>query len=233
MNIKNIVFIIIGVVIIAGVIFYGIFSFKNKNTNNTVPTQSESVFNGEGRKLNGPVILKKGLTILKAKNQSGVNGFFGVNIYIDKNGNGVLDKGEGYTSDGISVAYKSAEAFDGAIAFKSDGGGYFANVEGGRWQVSFIQPEKLSKPAKEPVSFSGNGMRVTEKFYLPAGKYSFSVTNKGSGNFIVYMIDEDGNSTKRLVNEVDDFDGDFSVNNVFDGNYIFMISGKDWTISKN
>ena len=46
------------------------------------------------------------------------------------------------------------------------------------------------------------------------------------------MVDENGNSTSRLVNEVNDFKGDFTVNNVFDGNYVFAISGGEWTITK-
>lgn len=236
MTTKNIVLSLAGVVIILIGVFYFAPSRQVdvvKKLNDDTSKQNEFVFDGEGKKVVGPVVLAKGLVILKAKNQSGVNSSFSVNIYKDANGNGSLESGEGYTGNYISVGYEDAEAFNGAIAFKSDGGAYFADIGGGRWQISFVPMEKLLEVASAPTSFSGNGSQVTDKFYLAAGEYRFSVTNKGGGNFIIYMVDEDGNFTSRLVNEIDNFEGDFTVKNVFDGNYIFMIDGGNWTIEVN
>ncbi len=242
MTTKNITFIVIGIIVIVGVVFYSKSSSSKKDVvKDTVNTaslpsqtsaQKETVFNGEGRKLVGPITIKKGLAILKAKNQSGPNNTFSVSVYADTNGNGTLEEGEGYTGSNISVGYENAEVFDGAIAFKSNGGKYFADIDGSRWQITFAPSAKLSEPAPKPVSFSGNGIQVTKKFYLPAGEYSFKATNKGEENFIIKMVDEDGNSTKRLVNEVGNFEGDFTVKNVFDGNYVFTITGGNWTIEK-
>ncbi len=242
MTTKNIVIAIVSIIIITGAV-YGMLSRKDIGSDAEVkltPSKSEQtnsqnrmVFDGEGRKTIGPVSLKSGLVILKAKNQSGSNSSFSVNVYKDENGNGTLEDGEGYTGSNISVGYENAESFNGAIALKSSGGNYFAEIEGGRWQIIFAPSDKLLEPAKIDPSFSGNGIQVTDKFYLSEGKYSFHAINKGGGNFLVYLVDENGNFTSRLVNELYDFEGDFTINNVFDGNYMFAITGGDWTITKN
>ncbi len=241
MTTKNIILSIAGIVIIAVGTFYFTSprtrksnNIKSVNTDNK--KQEETVFDGEGRKVVGPVVLPAGLVIIKAKNQAGINSAFSVNIYKDSNNNGTYESEEeysGFTGSYISVGYKDAEAFNGAIVLKSDGGKYFAGVEGGRWQVTFTPMEKLLTQAPDVSTFSGNGQQVTKKFYLPAGKYSFRVTNKSNGNFIINMIDEKGNSTKRLVNKIGNFEGDITINNVFDGNYVFAVMGGDWTITKN
>lgn len=240
MTTKNIIFILAGLIIIAGGTFYMKSPSKNDTSKSEVnsassqtPSQDEIVFNGEGKKLVGSVTLKEGLVILKAKNQSGPNSTFGVDVYSDENGNGTLEAGEGYTGRYINVGYEQAEVFDGALAFKSDGGKYFFDVDGGRWQITLVPSEKLTEPAPAPSTFSGKGIQVTNKFYLPAGEYSFRATNKGGGNFIINMVDENGNSTGRLVNKISDYEGDFTVKNVFDGNYVFTVMGGDWTIEKN
>jgi len=243
MTIKNIIFILVGLIIIAGGTFYMKSSPKNdisKNEANSsssqTPPQDEIVFNGEGRKIVGPVTLKNGLVIIKAKNQSGPNSTFSVNVYADANENGTFESDEeysGFTGSNISVGYENAEVFNGALAFKSDGGKYFIDVDGGRWQITLIPSEKLTEPAPAPSNFSGKGIQVTNKFYLPAGEYSFRATNEGGGNFIIKMVDENGNSTGRLVNQTYDYEGDFTVKNVFDGNYVFTVMGGDWTIEKN
>ncbi|HDO23740.1 MAG TPA: hypothetical protein ENG99_00815 [bacterium] len=236
MTTKNITIWIIGIIIAIGA-FYGILSshdnhIENKKEKTASTEQNKFIFNGEGRKLIGPVELNKGLVVLRAKNQTGSNDVFSVNVYFDKNENGTLEEGEGYTGGNISVGYEDAEAFDGAITFKSNGGGYFVDVDGGRWQINFDQQDKLAKNAPAPDSFAGKGIQVTKKFYLPAGEYTFNVNNKKGGNFIIDMVDEGGNSTPRLVNEVGDFKGDFTVNNVFAGNYVFAIRGGEWTVTK-
>ena len=233
---KKGVLVLLGTIVII-VAVYGILSRQSnvvENVENTTPAKSEYTFNGEGRQFLGPVNLEKGLVLLEAKNQDGINSYFSVNVYADTNGNGTLEEGEGYTDGHISVGYEDAEAFDGTTAFKSNGGGYFIEVEGGRWQITFIESKKLTEQAAAPTSFSGKSINVTEKFYLPAVEYSFRATNEGEGNFIIYMVDEDGNFTKRLVNEIGAFDGDFSADVVFDGNYIFAVQGGDnWTITRN
>jgi hypothetical protein len=242
MTIKNIIIVIV-VVVAVGVGYLALSNKDNKSKKTNTKENKETVveingqdglvFNGEGKKIIGPVALKSGLVIVRAKNQSGVNSSFSVNVYKDDNENGTFESGEGYTGTNISVGYEDAEAFNGSIPLKSKGGNYFVEVEGGRWQITFDVPEKLTENAEEPSSFSGKSINVTKKFYLPEGEYSFHITNKGGGNLFVYLVDENGNSTKRLVNELYDFEGDFVVDNIFSGNYVFAVTGGDWTITKN
>jgi len=197
-------------------------------------TASPVSFDGTGGEWVGPVELKPGLTLMRAKNQSGANSSFTVNLYYDENENGEIDEGEGWTGTTIGVGYEEAEAYDGTLAFKANGHPYMAYVDGGRWQVSFEQPAKLTKQAPAPTEFSGTNSDVTDKFYLTEGTHSFHVINDGGGNFIIRLVDEDGNSTGRLVNEIGAYEGDFEVEAVFSGNYVFAVEGgNNWTISAN
>jgi len=238
---KNIVIVI--VLLVVAIVSYkvGFNNGKGGSESVDVPVVENStineetgppmVFDGTGGKWIGPVDLHEGLSLIHAKNQSGANSAFTVNLYYDKNRNGEIDSGEGWTGTTIGVGYEEAEAYDGTLAFKANGYQYMAYVEGGRWQVSFEQPEKLNNQPQAPFSFSGTNSTVTDKFYLSAGDYDFHVTNDGGGNFIIYLVDEDGNSTDRLVNQVGGYEGDFTVNAVFDGNYVFAVEGgNNWTV---
>ncbi len=193
--------------------------------------KTEYTLSGEGQQTLGPISLKEGLTIIHAKNSTGPNDSFSINVTRDENGDGKLDSGEGWTGVGISVGYKAAEAYNGKISFKAYNSDYYISVDGGKWEITVTQPEKLKKNAEKMKKFDGIGDNVTEKFFLKEGINKFRATHTGGGNFIVTLFDENGNSTSRLVNEIGDTDLVFEYKNVFDGNYIFAVTAKgSWSI---
>ncbi len=234
--------ILIGIIIILA----GVIVFRQPTDNIqvvediVVPTEIEKevspdefTFAGEGEEVLGPMTLAEGLVLVSAQNQSGVNSVFTVNVYADANGNGTYEELEGYTGAYMSAGYEKAEVFDGDMTFKSNGGDYFVEVSGGRWQISVNPLAKLAEPAQAPETFTGSNYDVTEKFYITKGSHTFKVTNEGEGNFIILMVDENGNFTSRLINEIGDFEGEFTVDVVFDGNYVFAITGgNSWSIEK-
>jgi len=193
--------------------------------------KTEYAFSGEGRQTLGPINLKEGLAIIHAKNSTGPSDTFSINVTRDENGDGKLDSGEGWTGVGISVGYKAAEAYNGKISFKAYNSDYYISVDGGKWEITVTQPEKLKKNAKKMKKFNGTGDSVTEKFFLKEGVNRFRATYTGDGNFIITLFDENGNSTSRLVNEIGNTDLVFEYKNVFDGNYIFAVTAKgSWSI---
>lgn len=232
--------------------FVGFFSYplifpNNKENIQNTPSQTSSkntedqkkergnepyIFEGEGIKTIGPMRFENQLVILQAKNLTGKNDSFSVEIILDENGNGKLESGEGWTGAGISVAYSEAETFDGKIAFKViPGKDYYINIDGGRWEIRANSYPELSQKAQEFNGFAGSSIQVSEKFFLPEGIARFRATNKGNGLFIVQLIDEKGNATSRLVNNIGDYDDVFEYKVVFPGNYIFSVSGNNWNIS--
>ncbi len=220
------------------------FSDKRKEEKNNVIVKKEKEekqsipeagfeFLGEGTKTLGPIKLRQGLTIVNLKNQMGPNSLFKAEIFVDENNNGKLDKNEGWTGLGISVGYSQAENFKGSFAFKAQNQNYFVYIQGGRWQVKVNQPSKNISNKENPKKWTGKGYQVTKQFYLPEGEYKFKAKHNGSGNFIIYLIDENGNSTGRLVNVIGKKDIDFNVNNLFTGNYVFEVRADgEWEIEQ-
>ncbi len=217
--------------------FVGISFFAGNSSGNSLKGDGnarEYSFSGEGREnVLGPIVLDEGLVIVRAKNQTGPNNIFTVSVSEDENGDGVLSEGEGWTGVGISVGYKEAEAFDGTIAFKAAAPQYFIHVSGGRWEIAVTQPKKLSGNAPRFSRVQGRGYAVTDKFFLPEGEHTFRATHNGGGNFIIYRVDENGNFTSRLVNEIGETDTEFTTRAVFAGNYVFAVRADgNWTIER-
>ena len=195
--------------------------------------QANYTFKGEGKDLLGPMRFNHGLVLLRTKNLTGKNDTFSVYLNVDKNKNGKIDSGEGWTGINISVGYETAENFDGTIAFKANSGDdYFVSVDGGRWEITATEIAPLGKNADKFKEFKGTGMKVSKPFYLSEGEHVFEATNVGSGVFSVRLADENGNFTGYLVNQIGNYDDSFKYKVVFPGNYVFVISGNNWSINE-
>lgn len=193
---------------------------------------STYTFNGEGQSTVGPMRFDKPLVLLRAKNVTGANDTFSTSLRIDENKNGVIDTGEGWTGVGVSVAYKTAENFDGTVAFKAKPqADYYLEVDGGRWEI-IATPAENSDQKISFSGFSGEGYQVSDGFYLNEGEHTFTVKNEERGNFIVYLVDEKGNFTNRLVNQIGDYTGEFTYKVLFPGYYRLAVSGGQWEIGK-
>ncbi len=228
-------FIGLAVVFLAGLVI-GIFIGKGSISQWLNPAESSKIvyqysFAGEGIDTVGPFALADGLVFINIKNQAGPNDYLGANFYFDKDGDGKRGDGDEWLDQLINVGYGDAEAFDGTIPMKVSAGNHFIDIDGARWQIEVMQPALSDQPAKQFSSAKGRGPQVTEMFYLDQGEYKFRATNNGSSNFIVYLVDNRGNYSRRLVNEIGEFDSDFTVKVVMPGNYLFYVySNGDWQI---
>lgn len=83
----------------------------------------------------------------------------------------------------------------------------------------------------EPIALKGVGQQATEKFRLETGLSVFKMTHSGSSNFIVYLLDNEGNKVKLLVNKIGPFDGSKAVKISRAGDYLLDITaGGRWAI---
>ncbi len=89
-------------------------------------------------------------------------------------------------------------------------------------------------PASRPVllEFGGHGNEATQLFRLSSGLIRCDYTHDGEWNFIVYLLDEQGDSVALLANEIGACEGS-SANGVRDaGNYLLDVTGDvNWTIT--
>jgi hypothetical protein len=61
---------------------------------------------------------------------------------------------------------------------------------------------KITQKDLEPIEISGKGSKSTDFFDISGGLTIFEFNNSGSGNFITYLLDKDGNEIELLSNVI-------------------------------
>src|SRR5512135_309927 len=85
-------------------------------------------------------------------------------------------------------------------------GTYILDIQAdGKWTVTIQQPRPTTAPST--TSFSGKGQTATQLFSLQSGLKIIKMTHDGTSNFIVHILDSNGNEVDYLVNEIGKFDG--------------------------
>ena len=99
-------------------------------------------------------------------------------------------------------------------------------------------PASADTPASEPLRFSGSGKQASPKFMLNSGIAIFRMTHDGSGDFIVSLLDSDGNpvvnsnGVSPIVIEMGAFDGSIAVGIQRKGEYVLDITADgNWTVT--
>lgn len=121
--------------------------------------------------------------------------------------------------------------FEGSSAFASTSGTYLLNVDAdGPWTITLEQPRPQDAPATR--EFSGTGATATAQFTLPRGLARFQMTHEGESNFIVYLLNSEGNEVDvSLVNEIGPFNGSQAVRVPEAGTYLLDVDADGpWTI---
>ncbi len=82
------------------------------------------------------------------------------------------------------------------------------------------------------LEFSGHGNEATQPFRLDSGLIRCSYTHDGESNFIVYLLDSQGDAVALLANEIGACEGSSadSIRNA--GDYLLSVDGDgNWTIT--
>lgn len=111
-------------------------------------------------------------------------------------------------------------------------GDYILNVEAnGPWTVTITQPRK-SATQSAPLTLQGTGNQASELFTLDNGLRMFNMDYHGSDNFIVFLMDDQGNRIDLLANQIGSFNGSKAVGISQTGTYLLNIeaNGK-WKVT--
>lgn len=95
-------------------------------------------------------------------------------------------------------------------------------------------PYQTSAEANEPftIRLDGKGRQATEKFELESGLAIVQVENDGPSNFIVGLLDKNGDQVTNLFNEVDKFQGRRAFNIEKPGAYLLDVQATGaWSFS--
>jgi hypothetical protein len=121
--------------------------------------------------------------------------------------------------------------YDGVTAFGVDEAGeYVLDIDAdGPWTAIIEQPRDTSD-AEYIKSFSGEGMMVTDFIKVEEGLAVFNFTHDGDSNFIVNLLNEDGDVVSYLANEIGEYEGSIA-EYVDQGNYVVRIDADGaWTM---
>ena len=174
-------------------------------------------FSGVGQEASQKFTLDEGLSIFAMKH-SGSSNF--IVWLLDSNGNNV------------DLLANVVGDFDGSKAVGiSKPGDYILNIDAdGPWTVDISQPRPQTAQSV-PISFSGKGQQVSQFITLNPGLTRFEMTHDGESNFIVWLLDSNGNNVDLLVNEVGAFDGSKATGIKYSGIYCLNIAADgNWKI---
>ncbi len=181
------------------------------------PAPSPINISGTGQQASQKFNLEQGLSIFTMQN-SGQSNF--IVQLLDSNGNT------------IGTLANEIGNFSGSKALNiANDGSYLFNVDSdGPWSITITQPRPISAP---PMSaFNGHGPQATAFFTLSQGLHTFSFTHDGSSNFIVQLLDQNGNEIENLVNEIGNYSGSKAVH--IDSSAIYFLNiyaDGNWTVS--
>ena len=121
-------------------------------------------------------------------------------------------------------------------AISSKGSSPKQNTETGENKTTTKTEETANKKEEvikiEPIVLKGTGQQATEKFRLETGLSVFKMTHSGNSNFIVYLLDTEGNKVELLVNKIGVFNGSKAIKINKAGDYLLDITaGGQWTVN--
>jgi hypothetical protein len=192
-------------------------SSENKEAQVEIKSPDPITLTGVGKKATDKFTLTKGLSIFKMTHNGGSNWIVKL---IDSNG------------QDVDLLANEIGAFEGSKAVNiSKEGEYVMDVTaGGNWTITIEQPRTADAPSTR--DFKGSSSQATEFFKLDKGQKTFTMTNSGTSNFIVYLLNKDGSPVELLANDIGAFDGSKATGISRDGIYVLNVStGGDWTIN--
>ena len=112
-------------------------------------------------------------------------------------------------------------------------GSYLFNVQadGWSWSITVNQPQPTN--VSSATNLNGFGDKATDFFNLTSGLHTFNFSYNGQSNFIVHLLDADGNRIESLANEIGNYNGSQAVHIDSSGPYILNVQaeGGNWRVS--
>jgi hypothetical protein len=140
--------------------------------------------------------------------------------------------------DAVALLANEIGACDGSSADSiRSAGDYLLSVTGdGNWSfVCEATGPAEQAAARQPsvvLELSGLGDEASQLFHLDSGLLRCGYTHDGESNFIVYLLDEQGESVALLANEIGGCEGSSGSGVGAAGNYLLDVTGDgNWTIT--
>jgi hypothetical protein len=170
------------------------------------PTQD---FTGSGTTVVGPFTLEKGLSV--ACSTPGATSSNFIVWLVDSGGNEIELLANEIGQVACSKAMNIATT-----------GSYYLNVTSDTsWAITIQQPRQLAAPATR--SFGGDGQAASALFSLSKTAYKFTWSNSASSNFIVWLLDRNGNMVDLIANEIGSSSGSVLVGAPAGSQYILDV----------
>ncbi|MFP6570887.1 MAG: hypothetical protein VB815_10345, partial [Dehalococcoidia bacterium] len=121
--------------------------------------------------------------------------------------------------------------YSGTVAVGVDQGEYLLDIQAsGEWTIRIREPRNQTPTTLR--TFAGTGDNVTDFIRLSEGMEIISESHVGEGNFVVWLLDEDGDNLKLLANDIGNYEGSTSVRIDSPGSYIITVEADgDWTVT--
>ncbi len=97
---------------------------------------------------------------------------------------------------------------------------------------NIVPNEEITKTSS--ITLVGNGDVVTDEVFLEAGLNKFVLNHLGKSNFIIHLLDEEGNVIEYLSNETGVYTGQKAIKIKNNGKYLLEITADgNWSINFN
>ncbi len=182
-----------------------------------LPKSVKLTFDGTGTEVTEKFNLKKGLAIINA-DHTGTSNFI-LNLMNTANG----DK---------TYIINEIGSYDGklAISVATDGEYLFNVTADGGWNIGLEQPLPVTS-AQGMSNISGKGMFVTAPFSLNKGLTRFTLTHDGKSNFIVQLLNQNGEMEALYSNNIGNYEGS-RIEYIDSGIHLLNIDADgNWTIN--
>lgn len=94
-----------------------------------------------------------------------------------------------------------------------------------------LAPTVAPTGTSAPLALTGKGQQATAKFDLPAGLVVFDWKHDGKNNFIVYLIDDQGQNVGLVANGIGAVEGSKALRVNKAGRYLFDVSADgNWSV---
>lgn len=196
------------------------------DTSETTETSEESSteetvsysFSGNGSGITATFELQEGLALF-ATTHSGESNFI----------THLLD------SEGETVEYLTNEIGDYSgvsVGRADDDGTYLLNVDAdGAWTIEITQPRPTTGDTV-PYTATGSSDDVVGPIYLSSGLHTLEMSHEGDWNFIVHLVDLDGNTVEYIANEIGQVDFTQAIGVDEAGVYYLSVVGDtSWSVS--
>ncbi len=135
------------------------------------------------------------------------------------------------SGNSVDIPVNVIGRYSGSFGEHFGAGSYILKIDSdAAWTATITQPRSVSG-AGLPKSYTGTGQQIVGPFAAGAA-ISIRAKNTGSANFIVVVLDQDGNEQDIPINEIGNYSGSTISNDLSNGPfYLNVDSNGSWTIT--